>query len=99
MRTEAFTIDLVARVVTVDGRRVHLTPLEWEVVALLVRHPDRLVTHEEVLRSIWGEGVDDRSGFLRVHMAAIRRKLEPDPHHPRFFLTEPRLGYRFLPEG
>jgi two-component system KDP operon response regulator KdpE len=99
MSAAPFTIDLTARVVTVDGRRVHLTPIEWGIVELLVRHPDRLVTHDDLLRSVWGEGVVDRSGFLRVHVAAIRRKLEPDPHHPRFFLTEPRLGYRCLPDA
>lgn len=99
MRTAAFAIDLAARVVTVDGERIHLTPIEWGIVEVLVRRPDRLVTHDDLLRAVWGDGVVDESGFLRVHVASIRRKLEPDPHHPRFFLTEPRLGYRFLPTG
>jgi two-component system KDP operon response regulator KdpE len=95
--TDAFTVDLAAHSVVRDGRPVHLTPTEWGLVEVLVRHPDRLVTREVVLRTVWGEGYEDESGYLRVHMASVRRKLEPDPAHPRHFLTEPRMGYRFVP--
>jgi two-component system KDP operon response regulator KdpE len=96
--TEAFTIDLAAHTVVRDGRPVHLTPTEWGLVEVLVRNPGKLVTREVVLRTVWGEGFEDESGYLRVHMASVRRKLEPDAAHPRHFLTEPRMGYRFLPD-
>ncbi|HEX7135946.1 MAG TPA: response regulator [Iamia sp.] len=96
--TAAFTIDLAAHTVVRDGRPVHLTPTEWGLVEVLVRNPGRLVTREVVLRTVWGEGFEDESGYLRVHMASVRRKLEPDPAHPVHFLTEPRMGYRFVPE-
>ncbi|HMJ78745.1 MAG TPA: response regulator [Iamia sp.] len=95
--TAAFTVDLAAHTVVRDGRPVHLTPTAWGLVEILVRHPGRLVTREVVLRTVWGEGFEDESGYLRVHMASVRRKLEPDPAHPAHFLTEPRMGYRFVP--
>jgi len=97
--TAAFTVDLAAHTVVRDGRPVHLTPTEWGLVEILVRNPGRLVTREVVLRTVWGEGFEDESGYLRVHMASVRRKLEPDPAHPAHFLTEPRMGYRFVPQG
>jgi two-component system KDP operon response regulator KdpE len=97
--TPAFTIDLAAHTAVRGGRAVHLTPTEWGLVEVLVRNPGRLVTREVVLRTVWGEGFEDESGYLRVHMASVRRKLEPDPSHPVHFLTEPRMGYRFMPEG
>ena len=96
IETDAFTIDLASRSVNRDGRPVHLTPTEWGLVEVLVRNAGRLVTREVILRTVWGEGYDDESGYLRVHMGSVRRKLEPDPAHPRHFLTEPRMGYRFL---
>ena len=96
IETDAFTIDLASRSVTRDGRPVHLTPTEWGLVEVLVRNAGRLVTREVILRTVWGEGYDDESGYLRVHMGSVRRKLEADPAHPRHFLTEPRMGYRFL---
>jgi two-component system KDP operon response regulator KdpE len=95
--TDAFTIDLASHTVTRDGRPVHLTPTEWGLVEVLVRNPGRLVTREVVLRTVWGEGFTDESGYLRVHVASLRRKLEADPAHPRHLLTEPRMGYRFVP--
>jgi two-component system KDP operon response regulator KdpE len=96
--TDAFTVDLVARTVARDGRHVHLTPTEWRLVEVLVRNPGRLISREVILRTVWGEGYDDESGYLRVHMGSVRRKLEPEPSQPRYFLTEPRMGYRFVPE-
>jgi two-component system, OmpR family, KDP operon response regulator KdpE len=96
--TDAFEVDLVSRTVTVGGRPVHLTPTERGIVELLVRNPNRLVTRQAILKAVWGSGHADESGYLRVHMASVRRKLEPDPSHPRYFFTEPRLGYRFIPD-
>ena len=100
--TPHFTIDLAAKTATsaVDGGEgtvVHLTPTEWGIVELLVRHPGRLVTQRQVLQRVWGPQYEKETNYLRVHLAAIRRKLEPEPARPRYFLTEPGMGYRFQP--
>jgi two-component system KDP operon response regulator KdpE len=97
--TDAFTVDLgAARVRTADGE-VRLTPTEWHVVEILVRNPGRLVTQRQLLQEVWGPQYHDETNYLRVYMAQIRRKLEPDPARPRYFVTEPGMGYRFEPEG
>lgn len=88
--------DLADKRVQRDGEDVHLTPTEWELVEHLVRHRDRLVTQRQLLTGVWGPSFDDESGYLRVHMANVRRKLEADPSHPHHFKTEPGMGYRFL---
>ncbi len=95
--TADFVVDLVERRVVRDGETVHLTPIEWSIVEVLVRHPGRLVTQQQLLRQVWGPQYESETNYLRVHLAAIRRKLEPEPAQPRYFLTEPRLGYRFEP--
>ncbi|CAB4818174.1 MAG: response regulator [Actinobacteria bacterium] len=93
-------IDLAAhRAVTAAGD-VKLTPTEWHVVEVLVRNAGRLVRGRDLLQQVWGPEYGDETNYLRVHMAHIRRKLEPDPGRPRYFLTEPGSGYRFeLPSG
>jgi two-component system, OmpR family, KDP operon response regulator KdpE len=95
--TEHFTIDLAAQQVTRDGRAVRLTRTEWRIVALLARHPGALVTQRQLLADIWGLKDISGNNYVRVFMVAIRRKLEPDPAHPRYFITEPGRGVRFLP--
>jgi two-component system, OmpR family, KDP operon response regulator KdpE len=75
---------------------VHLTPTEWDIVETLVRNEGKLVTGRQLLREVWGPHYEDNLNYLRVYMAQIRRKLEPDPSRPRYFLTEPGMGYRFL---
>jgi two-component system KDP operon response regulator KdpE len=96
--TSAFTVDLGAkRVSTVDGD-VRLTPTEWQLVELLVRHPGKLLSQRHLLQEVWGPRYEEETNYLRVYMAQIRRKLEPDPARPRFFITEPGMGYRFEPE-
>lgn len=90
-----FTIDLVAgRVVGGDGRQVHLTPKEWGIVAALARRPGQLVLQHDLLREVWGPQYGEEGNYLRVYMTQIRKKLEPEPHAPRYFVTEPGLGYR-----
>ena len=90
-----FTIDLAAgRVVRGDGTQVRLTPKEWGIVAALARRPDQLVLQHDLLREVWGPQYGDEGNYLRVYMTQIRKKLEPDPHHPRYFVTEPGIGYR-----
>jgi DNA-binding response OmpR family regulator len=94
MVTTDFTLDLGERRLTRRGHEVHLTPTEWQVLDLLARHPGRLVSHDQMLRSIWGPGKVDRLVYLRVYVASLRRKLEPDRTEPRYLLTEPGYGYR-----
>jgi two-component system KDP operon response regulator KdpE len=74
---------------------VRLTPTEWQLVELLVRNPGRLVSQRQLLHEVWGPKYREETNYLRVFIAQIRRKLEPDPAHPRYFITEPGMGYRF----
>jgi two-component system KDP operon response regulator KdpE len=93
--TPDFTVDLAAKRVNRDSREVRLTPTEWEIVEILVRSEGRLVTQRQLLKAVWGPQYEKETNYLRVYLAQIRRKLEPDPSRPRYFLTEPRIGYRF----
>ncbi len=93
--TDAFTIDLAAKRVTNGDGEVRLTPTEWHLVEMLVRNAGKLVTQGALLREVWGPEYGTETNYLRVYMAHIRRKLEPDPGNPRFFITEPGMGYRF----
>jgi two-component system KDP operon response regulator KdpE len=89
-------IDLVQRSVTVQGKRVHLTPIEWDLLVALSAHPERTLTHQQLFNEVWrGRSHGDAQAYLRVHVAHLRRKLEPDPVRPRHILTEPGVGYRF----
>jgi len=97
IETAHFVVDLVNRRVTRGGDSVHLTPTEWDIVERLVRNPGRLVTQRQLLQDVWGPQYERETNYLRVHLAAIRRKLEPDPGQPRYFITEPGIGYRFEP--
>ena len=97
--TDHFSIDLAAKRVTrPDGTEVRLTPTEWGVVEVLVRHPGKLVGQVQLLREVWGPQYGEETHYLRVFMAQVRRKLEPDPRAPRYFITEPGMGYRFAQE-
>jgi two-component system, OmpR family, KDP operon response regulator KdpE len=97
--TADFEVDLSAHTVTRDGNQVRLTPTEWQIVETLIRHPHKLVSQRQLLQEVWGPKYERETNYLRVYMAQIRQKLEPDPPRPRYFITEPRMGYRFLPEG
>jgi two-component system KDP operon response regulator KdpE len=90
-----FDVDLVAKKAHKHGEDVHLTPTEWSLVEHLVRHPGKLVTQRQLLQAVWGPSYETETNYLRVHMAAVRKKLEPDPSRPRYFITEPGMGYRF----
>jgi len=90
-----FTVDLAAKTIRRDGVMVHLTRTEWAILELLVRHQGCLISGEQLLETIWGPEYLDRKNYLRVYMAQLRQKLEPDPAHPRHLLTEPGSGYRF----
>ncbi|MBW8826415.1 MAG: response regulator [Acidobacteria bacterium] len=97
--TSNFTLDLRAkRASTPTGTEIRLTPTEWGIVETLVRNPGRLVSQRQLLQDVWGPAYETETPYLRVHMAAIRRKLEPDRARPRYFITEAGMGYRFQPE-
>jgi two-component system KDP operon response regulator KdpE len=95
VETEDFTIDLAAKKVRRDGEEVRLTPTEWNLVEVLVRNRGRLVAQTQLLQEVWGPQYHDETNYLRVFMAQVRRKLEPEPAQPRYFITEPGMGYRF----
>ncbi|WTW97845.1 response regulator [Streptomycetaceae bacterium NBC_01309] len=95
--TEAFTIDLAAKKAHRDGADVRLTPTEWHLLEVLVRHAGRLVSQKALLQEVWGPQYGTETNYLRVYMAQLRRKLEADPSHPKHLLTEPGMGYRFEP--
>jgi two-component system KDP operon response regulator KdpE len=97
IRTDDFTVDLAAKRVTTGSGEVRLTPTEWHLVELLVTNPGRLVSQRQLLREVWGPHAESETAYLRVYMAQIRRKLEPEPTQPRYFITEPGMGYRFEP--
>ncbi|MGE0039935.1 MAG: response regulator [Vicinamibacterales bacterium] len=90
-------IDLEARRVTVRGADVHLTPKEFDLLVFFARHPGRVLTHRALLTAIWGGDYASQTEYLRVFVGQLRRKLEPDPAHPRYLITEPWIGYRFDP--
>ncbi|WP_029760136.1 response regulator [Gordonia hirsuta] len=95
----ALAIDLADKLVTRDGAAVRLTPTEWGILEMLVRHEGRLVSQREILTAVWGPGYVQQTNYLRVYLASLRRKLEDDPSHPRFLLTEAGMGYRFARAG
>ena len=86
--------DLGRHEVTVDGRAVHLTPIEFKLLGELMRHAGKVLTHRHLLHQVWGPGAEHETHYLRVHMAALRRKVEADPGRARWLLTEPGVGYR-----
>jgi two-component system KDP operon response regulator KdpE len=96
--TEEFTVDLSAgRVTAADGSDIRLTPTEWHLLEVLVRHAGRVVDHGRLLSEVWGPAYRDQTNYLRVYMATLRRKLEADAAQPRHLLTESGRGYRFEP--
>jgi two-component system KDP operon response regulator KdpE len=80
------------------GTDIRLTPTEWHLLEVLLRHPGKLLSQQYLLKEVWGPGYADATGNLRLYMAQLRRKLEPDPARPRWLLTEPGMGYRFEPD-
>ena len=90
-------VDLARRQVSIGDRVVHVTPIEYGLLATLVRHAGKVLTHRQLLREVWGPHAED-AHVLRVHMAQLRRKLEAEPANPRYLLTEPGVGYRLAAE-
>ena len=96
--TSEFTVDLAAKQVRNAAGPVRLTPTEWHILEVLVRNRDKLVPHRQLLQEVWGPRYETETNYLRVYLGQLRRKLEPDPARPRYLLTEPALGYRFVPD-
>ncbi|HZU52016.1 MAG TPA: response regulator transcription factor, partial [Sphingomicrobium sp.] len=90
------SIDLLARIVRRQHREVHVTPKEWELLAELAKHPGRVLTHESLLRKIWGPAHVGQTEYLRVAIRALRQKLEDEPSQPRLIVNEPGIGYRLI---
>lgn len=95
VETPHFTLDFVTNKVTTPMGDTKLTPIEWHIIEVLVRNEGRLVPSRTLLQAVWGPEYGNETNYLRVHMAHIRRKLEPEPGKPRYFHTEPGMGYRF----
>jgi two-component system, OmpR family, KDP operon response regulator KdpE len=95
MRAGRLELDLATRRVRLDGAELHLTPTEYQLLVTLARQRGRVLTHQQILRAVWGERTTNKPHHVRVHMAQLRRKLEDDPARPRFILTELGVGYRF----
>jgi len=91
-------LDLARHEITVEGREVHLTPIEFKLLALLARNAGKVITHRQLLHDVWGPQSTHQTHYLRVHMAALRRKIETDPTRPRWLTTEAGAGYRLLDE-
>lgn len=93
-RAGELRVDLIRRQVFLGDEEAHLTPTEYKLLATLIRHAGRVVTHRQLLQEVWGANYGDQTHYLRVYMAQLRHKLEPDPTRPRLLTTEPGVGYR-----
>jgi two-component system KDP operon response regulator KdpE len=98
VRFGEISVDLAARIATRAGAPVRLTPTEWRLLEVLLRHPGRLVTRETLLREVWGPQYTTDTGYLRLYLSQLRKKLEPEPSAPRYLVTEAGMGYRFVPD-
>jgi two-component system KDP operon response regulator KdpE len=94
-----FNIDLATREVAVGGRTVHLTPKEFDLLVFLFRNRGKVMTHRSILSAIWGGESTEQTEYLRVFVGQLRKKIEPDPAKPQYIVTEPWVGYRFIPVG
>ena len=92
-----FRVDLETRKLTVEGREVHLTPKEYDLMIYFISHPGKVLTHRRLLAAVWGGGAVEQNEYLRVFIGQLRKKIEPNPAAPRYILTEPWTGYRFHP--
>jgi two-component system KDP operon response regulator KdpE len=99
LKLENVEVDFQSRKLIAHGKEVRLTPKEFDLLRYLVAHPNKALSHRELLQSVWGPDYGEQVEYLRVFIKQLRRKLEPQPDKPRYILTEPWVGYRFhLPE-
>lgn len=94
-----FRVDLEAHSVMVRGQAVHLSPKEFDLMVYLIRHPDKVLTHRNLLATVWGGNYVEQTEYLRVFIRHLRKKIETEPAKPRYIHTEPWIGYRFNPDG
>ncbi len=87
-------VDLAKRQVFLDDKEVHLTPIEYRLLSVLIKHAGKVITHSQLLKEVWGAAYVNQTHYLRIYMAQLRHKLEADPARPRFFINEPGIGYR-----
>lgn len=99
LKSAGVTIDLARHSVTRHGEPVHLTPIEFRLIATLARHGDKILTHEQLLSEVWGPGHEGNTQYLRIYLGGLRKKLERDPAQPKFLLTVPGVGYRLALHG
>ena len=95
-RSGGLVVDLADRRVSVKGQAIKLTATEYSLLRLLVRHAGRVLTHRQILKEVWGENAAEQTHYLRVYVARLREKIEPDPSHPVLLITEPGIGYRLI---
>jgi two-component system KDP operon response regulator KdpE len=91
---EGLKVDLINRQVLVDGQEIHLTPIQYRLLAMMVRNAGRVLTHQQILKEIWGPTFTENAHYLRIYMSQLRQKIENDPAQPRYLLTESGVGYR-----
>jgi two-component system KDP operon response regulator KdpE len=91
-------VDFARRLVMVEGEQVKFTPLEYELLKLFAKNPGKVLTQRQIMRDIWGPGMESETSYLRVYVANIRKKIEKDPSRPKLLVTEPAVGYRFMAE-
>lgn len=96
---DGLTVDLTRRLVILDGEHLHLTPTEYRLLEAMVTNPGKLLTHSWLLRKVWGPGYGSESNYVRLYVKQLRRKLGDTPSDPRWIITEPGVGYRWVPEG
>jgi two-component system KDP operon response regulator KdpE len=87
-------VDFSKRQVCINGKEVHVTPIEYKLLSTLIRYAGKVITHGQLMKEVWGPGYADQTHYLRIYMAQLRHKLEDDPARPRFFINEPGIGYR-----
>ena len=98
LRFDGLEIDLLRKLVKLDGESVHLTPTEYRLLESMATNPGKLLTHQWLLQQVWGRGYGTESHYLRIYVKQLRQKLKDTPSSPRWITTEPGLGYRWLPE-
>jgi two-component system, OmpR family, KDP operon response regulator KdpE len=87
-------MDLLNRIVSIDDQEVHLTPIQYRLLSVLVKHAGKVLTHQQILKEVWGPSYKENAHYLRIYMSQLRQKLEADPTQPKFLLTESGVGYR-----
>jgi two-component system KDP operon response regulator KdpE len=89
------SIDLHNRIVTVAGEEIHLTPIQYRLLTVLIKYPGKVLTHQQILKEVWGPSYQENAHYLRIYMSQLRQKLEADPTQPKYLMTESGVGYRF----